>query len=233
MKVKSKMKQGQEIFLIWAKMENELSAAWGDQEMKVLQIWKSFKYWDKAENDLLHFWLLASVDLVLNLDIVLTATDRELVHCVTEVHLSYYNLIDWLIEVYLSYYNSIAWRRNFLNYSNYSRKLFENIKNCVERYLKVKRTHRIIWKSKIDWGESCVKVQKNSMRVDWRGTGFLTLSKFVVKLSCVSNLCWINGKRELTGLFTSWMTLNLCATVNTLFLAIRLAPPTYTRCPCK
>ena len=113
MKVKSKMKQGQEIFLIWAKMENELSAAWGDQEMKVLQIWKSFKYWDKAETDLLHFWLLASVDLVLNLDIVLPATDRELVHRVTEVHLSYYNSIDW--------------RRNFLNYSNYSRKLFENI----------------------------------------------------------------------------------------------------------
>ena len=140
MKVKSKMKQGQEIFLISAKMENELSAAWGDQEMKVLQIWKSFKYWDKAENDLLHFWLLASVDLVLNLDIVLPATDRELVHRVTEVHLSYYNLIDWLIEVHLSYYNSIDWRRNFLNYSNYSRKLFENIKNCVERYLKVKGT---------------------------------------------------------------------------------------------
>ena len=168
MKVKSKMKQGQEIFLIWAKMENELSVAWGDQEMKVLQIWKSFKYWDKAENDLLHFWLLASVDLVLNLDIVLPATDRELVHRVTEVHLSYYNLIDW--------------RRNFLNYSNYSRKLFENIKNCVERYLKVKRIHRIIWKSKIDWGESCVKVQKNSIRVDWKRTGLWKLFKLWVNL---------------------------------------------------
>ena len=154
MKVKSKMKQGQEIFLIWAKMENELSAAWGDQEMKVLQIWKSFKYWDKAENDLLHFWLLASVDLVLNLDIVLPATDRELVHRVTEVHLSYYNSIDW--------------RRNFLNYSNYSRKLFENIKKQrwalsesqenSQNYLKVKnRLGRELCESAKEFNESWLK----------------------------------------------------------------------------